>query len=144
MDTTKFDTVARLFGSGMSRREALRGLVAGAAALTAGGVLLQVEDASAKRRRRRKNKKSNKKNENKPLRPGQRCKSSSQCSAKHICEVPHNGSNSDTYCCGATGASCGAPTEDGDATAPYCCVGYECHYNTGSSTGVCQLVPEEL
>ena len=138
MDTTKFDSVARLFGSGMTRRDALRGLVAGAAALTAGGALLQVEDASA-RRRRRKSKKSGR-----LLQPGDRCESSSQCTAKHICEVPHNGSNSDTYCCGATGATCGAPNDDGDATAPYCCVGYECLYNAGSSTYVCQPVPDDL
>ena len=54
MDTTKFDSVARLFGSGMTRREALRGLVAGAATITAGGMLLQAEDASAKRRKKSK------------------------------------------------------------------------------------------
>ena len=53
MDTFKFDSVARLFGSGMTRRDALRGLVAGAAAVTAGGALAHVEDASARRRRRR-------------------------------------------------------------------------------------------
>jgi hypothetical protein len=55
MDTFKFDSVARLLGSGMTRRDALRGLVAGAAAVTAGGALLQGEDASARKRRRRKN-----------------------------------------------------------------------------------------
>ena len=55
MDTFTFDSVARLLGSGMTRREALRGLVAGATAVTAGGALLQGEDASARRRRRRKN-----------------------------------------------------------------------------------------
>src|SRR5215212_7300917 len=37
-----------------------------------------------------------------------------------------------------------APIEDGDLTTPFCCVSYECHYNTGSSTGVSQLVPGEL
>src|SRR5687768_8411216 len=52
MDTFKFDSVARLFGSGMTRRDALRGLVAGAAAVTAGGALAHVEDASSRRRRR--------------------------------------------------------------------------------------------
>ena len=56
MDTFKFDSVARLFGTGMTRRDALRGLVAGAAAVTTGGALLQGEDASARRRRRRHNK----------------------------------------------------------------------------------------
>ena len=36
MDTFTFDAVARLLGSGVTRRKALRGLVAGAAAATAG------------------------------------------------------------------------------------------------------------
>ena len=60
MDTTRFDTIARHFGSGMTRREALRGLAASVAAVTAGGVLMQAEDAAAKRRRR-KNKHHNRK-----------------------------------------------------------------------------------
>jgi hypothetical protein len=49
MDTTKFDTVARLFGSGMTRRDALRGLVAGAAAVAAGGTLLASEETAARK-----------------------------------------------------------------------------------------------
>jgi hypothetical protein len=55
MDSTRIDAVARMFARSMTRREALRGLVAGAAAVTAGGTLVQVEDASARRRRRRNN-----------------------------------------------------------------------------------------
>jgi hypothetical protein len=54
MDTTRFDAMARNFARSMTRRQALRGLVAGAAAITAGGTLSQVEDASARRRRRRR------------------------------------------------------------------------------------------
>ena len=54
MDTFKFDSVARLFGSGMSRRDALRGLVAGAAGVAAGGTLLASEETAARRRRRRR------------------------------------------------------------------------------------------
>ena len=57
MDTTRFDAVARLFGSGMTRREALRGLVAGAAAVTAGSTLLAVEDAAAGKKKRKNKKK---------------------------------------------------------------------------------------
>ena len=53
MDTTKFDTVARLFGRGMTRRDALRGLVAGAAAVAAGGTLLASEETEARKRKRR-------------------------------------------------------------------------------------------
>jgi hypothetical protein len=59
MDTFTFDSVARLFGSGMTRREALRGLVAGAAAVTTGGALLAGEETAvgkSKRRKKRKNK----------------------------------------------------------------------------------------
>jgi hypothetical protein len=52
MDSTRIDAVARMFAHGMTRREALRGLVAGAAAVAAGGTLVHVEDASARRRRR--------------------------------------------------------------------------------------------
>ena len=63
MDTVKFDTVTRLFGSGMTRREALRGLVAGAVAVTAGGAVLSVEAASPQLRRRRKNRKQNQHND---------------------------------------------------------------------------------
>src|SRR3954469_4776737 len=55
MDSTRIDAVARIFARGMTRREALRGLVAGAVAITAGGTLVHVEDASARRRRRKKN-----------------------------------------------------------------------------------------
>ena len=49
MDSMTFDGIARTLGSRMTRRSALRGLVAGAAATVAGGALLQAEDASAKK-----------------------------------------------------------------------------------------------
>jgi hypothetical protein len=124
MDNTKFDTVARLFGSGMTRREALRGLFAGAAVATAGGALLRSEDASAKRR------KKGKKGKTAPtgsfLPSGALCQSDSQCnfSQDHqICEVPQNASNSDHRCCGAQGAVCGGVNEDGDFIGPLCCIG---------------------
>jgi hypothetical protein len=56
MDTVTFDRISRLVGSGISRRQALRGLVAGVAALTAGGAVASVEAASPQigPRRRRK------------------------------------------------------------------------------------------
>lgn len=54
MDTFKFDSVARLFGSGITRREALRGLVAGAAGVAAGGTLLASEETAAGRRKRKR------------------------------------------------------------------------------------------
>ena len=66
METTAFDDLTRTLGSSLTRRLALRGLAASAAALVGGGALLQGEDASAKRRR--KNKKKNKK-QNAPPNP---------------------------------------------------------------------------
>ena len=53
MDTFKFDSVARLFGSGLTRRDALRGLLAGAAAVAASGTLLASDETAARKRRRR-------------------------------------------------------------------------------------------
>ena len=136
MDTTKFDSVARLFGSGMTRRGALRGLVAGAAAITAGGVLIQAEDASAKRRKKsKKSKKQQNRQQDQnqdqnggqtPFLPsGARCQNDGQCNSgqQQICEVPHNASNSDTHCCGGAGAVCGGVNSNGDAIGPFCCVG---------------------
>jgi hypothetical protein len=54
MDTIRFDALTRLFDRGMTRREALRSLVAGTATLSAGGALLAVEGAAARKKRRRK------------------------------------------------------------------------------------------
>ena len=161
METTTLDTIARTLSGTMTRRSALRGLFAGAAAAVAGGVLLQTEETSAKKRKKKGGKKggtqpasgqpqdqpqSGQPQTGQPslLPPGTRCQSSTQCVSGYICEVPVNGSNSDRYCSGATGAQCGPATEDGDATAPFCAVGYSCHYNTGSSTGVCRAVPDEI
>jgi hypothetical protein len=124
MDTMKFDTVARLFGSGMTRREALRGLFAGAALATAGGALLHAEDASAKRRKKGKQGTTGRTGSFLPS--GTLCQSDSQCNFQQdhqICEVPQNASNSDHRCCGAQGAVCGGVNEDGDFIGPLCCIG---------------------
>ena len=143
MDSTNFDSVARLFGRGMTRRAALRGLVAGTSALTAGGVLLRAEDASAKRRRKKKTKKTQKQTQTVPI--GARCQTSSQCPASYICDVPVNGANSDRYCSGGPGAICGAKNEDGDDTAPFCAVGHRCVFNfIAGNTYTCQAVPDEI
>ena len=144
MDSSKFDTAVRLFGNGLTRRQALRGVVAGVVTTAAGGALLAGEDAEAKRhKRRRKRKKARKENQDQSegLPPGSRCETSNQCTPSYICEVPVNGSNSDTYCCGAYGAGCGAKNEDGDDTAPYCCVGYECVYHPNNGSWTCEVAP---
>jgi hypothetical protein len=154
METTTFDGLTRTFGSRMTRRSALRGLVATAAAAVAGGALLQVEDASAKRRKKSRKGSSTQPTTDQPqnggttplLPPGSRCQSSSQCVAGYICEVPVNGSNSDKYCSGGPGAGCGAKNEDGDDSAPFCAVGHQCVYasSNGSSSWTCQAVPDEI
>ena len=79
MDTFKFDSVARLFGSGMTRREALRGLVAGAAAVTAGGALLADEASAASKSKRRNRKKKRPTNENEPTPPVNVCAGKNWC-----------------------------------------------------------------
>lgn len=145
MDTTTFDTIVRAATTTSSRRTALRGLAAGAAALVAGRFLLDADDASARRRKGK-----GKKNKGgsgggggtTKLQPGERCQTDSQCVTGYICEVPVNGSNSDEYCSGAQGAICGAPNGDGDDTFPFCAVGFSC-----TATGTrytCQAVPDEI
>ena len=66
MEITTFDDLSRNLGSTLTRRSALRGLVASAAAVVAGGALLTAEDASAKNKRRRKQK-NRKKNTRGPV-----------------------------------------------------------------------------
>ncbi|MDQ4039016.1 MAG: hypothetical protein M3313_11890, partial [Actinomycetota bacterium] len=80
MDTFTFDSVARLFGSGMTRRQALRGLVAGAAAVTAGGALL-ADEATAASKSKRKNKKKKKRpnQESEPAPPVNVCAGKNWC-----------------------------------------------------------------
>jgi hypothetical protein len=70
MEITTFDDLSRNLGSTLTRRSALRGLVASAAAVVTGGALLSAEGASAKKQRRksknrkqRRNKSTNQKAE---------------------------------------------------------------------------------
>jgi hypothetical protein len=56
MESTTFDAVSRNLGSSLTRRAALRGMVAGALAVVAGGTVLDVD--AKKLGKRKKNKKS--------------------------------------------------------------------------------------
>lgn len=148
MDTTTFDTLSRSVGTSQTRRSALRGLVAGAAGLVAGGVLLSAEDASARRKKGKGGK-----GDTRCLKSGDLCESDTQCcGTNQICEVPTNASNSDTRCCGASGAVCGGVNEDGDAQPPFCCIGeagrrsFVCSENDPENPGVrgtCLPAPDD-
>lgn len=61
MDTTRIDAMARLFDGGMTRRDALKWLLAGTAAMTADGVLTG-EDVDARNKRRKKKNRKREKN----------------------------------------------------------------------------------
>jgi hypothetical protein len=120
MDSEMFDATARTFAAALTRRSAVRGLVAGAVAAIGGGVLVRDEVDARKKR--------NKPGSDRCLTSGKRCTSDSQCCSKAglICEVPTGGSNSDTFCCGGQGSVCGGANEDGDAVGPVCCVNFRC------------------
>ena len=140
MDHTTFDSLTSSLSTTLTRRTALRGLVAGALAAVVGVSALH-DEAAARRRRRKGGKRKNKQqNQNGKLQPGERCETTSQCVSGYICEVPVNGSNSDTYCSGGPGAICGAPNGDGDDTAPYCAVGHTCV--PSGNQYLCQAVPD--
>ncbi len=127
MDGEKFDAIARLLGSGLSRRRALRAGIAGASVATAGSLGLAALGADLAEAGRKKGKKG-KKGKKRCLKSGQRCSSNKQCCSKSDlkCAVPTDGSNSDTYCCGGKGATCGGSNEDGDAVGKKCCANFRC------------------
>jgi hypothetical protein len=84
MDTFTFDSVARLFGSGMTRRDARRGLMAGAVAVSAGGAILAVEETAAAKNKRRKSRNKNKKN-NRPAPQPDPAPEVNVCAGKNWC-----------------------------------------------------------
>jgi len=67
----------------MTRREALRGLVAGAAAVTAGSAFLAVEETAAGKSKRRKSK--NKNNKNQPTAQSDPAPAVNVCAGKNWC-----------------------------------------------------------
>jgi hypothetical protein len=121
MDGETFDAIARIFGGGLTRRRALRSVAVAAAIASAGTLASVALDGAAVEARKKKDKK-------RCLKSGKRCTSKKQCCTKTglICEVPTGGSNSDTYCCGGVGATCGGANEDGDAVGPNCCAKFRC------------------
>ena len=138
MDSLRFDRLTSTLTQSQSRRNALHLL--GMAALASAGLTVAAAGESDARRRRRRKKGRRGQGQ---LRPGDRCERNRECPTDYTCDVPVNGSNSDTYCCGAQGAGCGAENEDGDDTAPYCCVGYECVYHPNNGSWTCEAVPDE-
>ena len=115
MENTTFDIVTRHVGSletVVSRRSALRGLVAGALAMAAGGAALEGEA-------RRKGKKRQKRK----LQPGDFCRTDKQC--RHIGGDSICGRTGpftdERVCCGALDALC-----DETGKGQRCCYGYLC------------------
>ena len=140
MDSESFDIVARLFTGAMSRRGALRTMIAGSAA-GAAGVTPWMADASAKPKKRR----ARKRRKNRCKKAGQRCGSSKQCCTgrtRRRCAVAFNAGNSDTTCCGGQGAVCGGADGDLNAIGPFCCSGFTCS-STTRARGTCVRLPEE-
>lgn len=124
MDSTTFDTVARNIGTlgtqepAISRRFALRGLVAGALAIAGGSAALESEA-----RKGRKSGKGRGKKKNRALRPGDFCKTDTQCRSTpdYICGRPRIFSE-ERVCCGALDALC----DETGASGQRCCYGYLC------------------
>src|SRR3954453_9000397 len=113
MDSTTFDTIARTMSTTISRRSALRGLVAGALAVTAGGAALET---SAKRQRKGK--------KQRVLQPGDFCQTDKQCqhfNGDYICG-PKRIFSDERVCCGGVDALC----DETEVTAQSCCYGYLC------------------
>lgn len=115
MENTTFDIVTRHVGSletVVSRRSALRGLVAGALAMAAGGAALEGEA-----RRKGKKRKGRK------LQPGDFCRTDKQC--RHIGGDSICGRTGpftdERVCCGALDALC-----DETGKGQRCCYGYLC------------------
>lgn len=123
MDSTTFDTVARNLGTlttlepVISRRSALRGLVAGALAVAGGSAARETEARRGKKQGKNKGKK------NRTLRPGDVCKTDRQCRGTndYICGRPRIFSE-ERVCCGALDALC----DETGASGQRCCSGYLC------------------
>jgi hypothetical protein len=117
MDARELSDAIRHFASGLTRRDALRGLLTGAGAIAATS-LSPPEPARARRKKRCK-----------PKQAGAFCETHKECcpqTTRRKCKVADNASNSDTTCCGVQGAACGGVNGDLDTISPHCCAGYRC------------------
>lgn len=108
MDSTTFDTVTRNLSSVVNRRSALRGLMAGALAVTAGSSALET---SAKRRKAKKQRR---------LQPGDFCQKDTQCNHHdpHYTCGRRVFNDEQQVCCGLIDAVCRSGAD--------CCYGYLC------------------
>ena len=116
MDGPKFDAVARRLASGLTRRGAVRGLVAGAVGAVASRTGLR--EAEAGRRR--------------CLRAGEQCDRNGQCCPKQtgrICKQPNPPSGSEV-CCSPKGEPCGGENQNGPVK-PQCCFPLRCSSRNG-------------
>jgi hypothetical protein len=119
MDARIFDTLSQRIAGAQTRRNALGTLFASA---IGGAALVSAQDAAGK-----KKKKKCKKVAGKP------CTSNKKCcpgKTKNICAVRSGAGNSDTTCCGSTGAKCGGVNDILDAVAPFCCQDFDCNLAT--------------
>lgn len=153
MDSQRFDRIASTFAQIQTRRSAIR--LFGAAAAGALGVsLLAADDTDARRRRGKGKGKGKGKGNKRCLKSGKLCETDKQCCGNNlICDVPQNASNSDTECCGGSGATCGGVNDDGDFLEPYCCIGeagvrsFVCSESDPSNPnvrGTCLPAPDDL
>ena len=126
MDYTTFDTLTRSLGSVttqeavISRRSALRGLVAGTLALAGGASALETQARRGKKKGKGKGKGKKK---NRQLQPGDICQTDKQCrgTSDYICGRPRIFSE-ERVCCGALDALCDETGQSGQR----CCYGYLC------------------
>jgi hypothetical protein len=137
MDGSTFDKLSLIVSQAGTRRRALGAL---AAAGVGGAALLTASDTEGKKKKKKKKRCKNV--------SGKPCKSDNTCcpgKTKNICRVPSNGGNSDTKCCGGTGAPCSRNSEgdEGDGLDPVCCTGFPCSAGPGA-TGTCQPLPPEI
>lgn len=123
MDSTTFDLMTRTLGTRetqapvISRRSALRGLLAGALAVAGGGAALEADARRGKKHGKRGKKKT------RALRPGDFCQTDRQCRGTndYICGRPRIFSE-ERVCCGALDALC----DETGASGQRCCYGYLC------------------